>query len=115
MGLLACLFAWDAFSPDEWRSANHMAHAAVQPGTSPSGTELPSSRPIPSEPNPEDIANIDIRALDGLSFGAKEALQSVTTVVSGALKLDAGAPGSYKSSDREMVRIVGGAKFVSNR
>ena len=58
---------------------------------------------------------IDVRAYESATFGAQEALQSVGKVFQHAVNLDFSGGNSQQSTKREMVRSVGGAKFVAIR
>lgn len=64
-----------------------------------------------------DIPEIDLPAYESAVFGMQEALQSMGDVLRHAVTLDVGGDSGpeQKSSSREMVRNVGGAKFVSIR
>ncbi|MEL6640409.1 MAG: hypothetical protein AAFP98_03695 [Pseudomonadota bacterium] len=75
---------------------------------------LPQTQILPSNAEPP-IQAVDLPFYESALFGMQEAIQSMTSVVGSAMTLDNRANSSFKSSDREMVRNVGGAKFVSNR
>ena len=113
------LFAGVAVSVGAWSYASEELTAQQTP-TEPVAAlqpEVPLSEPAFLAEGDVDLPDINVPAYESALFGMQEALQSIGDIFSHAVTLDMGSSsGSTQTSTRrEMVRSVGGAKFVAVR
>ncbi len=111
-GVALSIGAWTHLSDEALSKGLSLTELAALPLAQP-------TTPLPPDATQGQVAlpDAEVPTVESALFGMQEALKSVGGIFSHAVTLDVGGgSGSAQSSNkREMVRSVGGAKFVAVR